>query len=374
MVDKKHIIYKQLKVNEFANKQLEQNQSLKSTEDLTNRVKELAKSFKQNPEQITEVLKFHSRFYQYSVRNNMLIYSQNPGATFTDSYKGFQKQGYNVKKGEHGMKILVPVKATYLKDGKDWVQLFKANNELKQAYKENKIETKTVQRFKVGTVFDISQTDCPVEDYPKFYHMGYKSTEHRIIYEGIKKFSEDYLHCPLEDLDMKSISKRGAYYPGLNEITINEKLLDTEKLSTAIHEVSHAVLHNDIDNVAPSCQKEFEADALSVMLEDRLGIEISELRQKHLSDNYKFFEDYIDKQSFEKAETDKTISKDKIPSVNSSLEKVVGKYKEIIEPFQNTIDAAIAHSAVQASEMNLTDSIPEEFISEDFMNFEMEMM
>lgn len=348
-------------------------QALKTTEDLTNRIKDLAKSFKQNPEQITEVLKFQSRFYQYSARNNTLIYSQNPGATFTDSYKGFQKQGYNVRKGEHGMKILVPVKATYLKDGKDWVQLFKANNELKQAYKENKIETKTVQRFKVGTVFDISQTNCPVEDYPKFFHMGYKNTEHQIIYEGLKKFSEDYLNCPLEDFDMKSISKRGAYYPGLNEITINEKLLDTEKLSTAIHEVSHAVLHNDINNVAPAFQKEFEADALAIMIEDRLNVEVTEVRQRHLSDNYKFFEDYIDKQT-EMADTDKTISKDKIPSVNSSLKKVVGKYKEIIEPLQNTIDAAIAQSAVQSSEMNLTDSILEEFISEDFMNFEMEMM
>ena len=41
------------------------------------------------------------------------------------------------------------------------------------------IETKQITKFKIGHVFDIAQTNCPVEDYPKIYNMGYSSEQTR---------------------------------------------------------------------------------------------------------------------------------------------------------------------------------------------------
>ena len=81
--------------------------SEQTKEEMKQKVIELAKNFKDNPQNMIEYLQFSTRFYNYSSRNTMLIYQQNPGAMFCNSYKAYQDMGYSVKRGEHGMKILV---------------------------------------------------------------------------------------------------------------------------------------------------------------------------------------------------------------------------------------------------------------------------
>lgn len=62
----------------------------------------------------------------------MLIYQQNPGAMFCNSYKAYQDMGYSVKRGEHGMKILVPTIKTYLNIDGSPVPLSKATKNRKR--------------------------------------------------------------------------------------------------------------------------------------------------------------------------------------------------------------------------------------------------
>ena len=82
-------------------------------------VRELAVSWQENPETIAEAVSFGSRMYNYSVRNNMLIYQQNPNAVYVQSFQAWKEMGAAVKSGEKGSKIWVPVEATILKiDGK----------------------------------------------------------------------------------------------------------------------------------------------------------------------------------------------------------------------------------------------------------------
>lgn len=181
--------------------------------ELQNKVLDLAESFKQNPQDIAEYLKFTSRFYNYSSRNTMLIYMQNMGAMYCNSFKGFKDMGYSVKRGEHGMKILVPTIKTYLHTDNGLIPLSKATAEQKQAYKLNKIEAEQKLYFKVGTVFDITQTNCPKEDYPKFLDIGYSSEQHAKIYNTLKKFCEEKLNCPVHENAFESVALRGYYAP-----------------------------------------------------------------------------------------------------------------------------------------------------------------
>ena len=53
-------------------------------------------------------LKFQSLFYQYSYSNAILIYLQNPEATYVKGYKAWNKLGRYVVKGGKGLKILAP--------------------------------------------------------------------------------------------------------------------------------------------------------------------------------------------------------------------------------------------------------------------------
>lgn len=65
--------------------------SEQTKEEMKQKVIELAKNFKDNPQNMIEYLQFSTRFYNYSSRNTMLIYKQNPGAMFCNSYKAYQR-------------------------------------------------------------------------------------------------------------------------------------------------------------------------------------------------------------------------------------------------------------------------------------------
>ncbi len=251
-------------------------------------VLEIARNFDRDPTQIAEMLAFQSRFHRYSVRNSMLIYKANPHATFTASFAHFKSMGWSVQKGQKGIQILVPARVTYIQDGEKWVQLSKASKQLQEEYHRGTLQSRSVLRFKVGYVFDISQTNCPPEQYPKIFSMGQSSKDHRAAYEGLVEWAADRLKCPVRVTDVRSISLRGYYNRLQNAITLSDKLNDTQLFSTCLHEVAHAILHNSPDAMAKStAQIEFEADALSIMLETHAGIALTDIRKGHLADNYR---------------------------------------------------------------------------------------
>ena len=105
----------------------------------------------------------------------MLIHSQNPGATFVQSYKAWKDMGYPVRRQGKSMTISVPVKTTYLKIDDEYVKLSKATKEQVEDYKAGKLEAIQKLRFSRGLTFDISQTTFPPEKYPQLYSMGYPS-------------------------------------------------------------------------------------------------------------------------------------------------------------------------------------------------------
>lgn len=293
-------------------------QQAKTTE-LEQSIKELAGRYKNDPALFQEILEFESRFYQYSARNTLLIYKQNQYASFVDSYKGFERNGYHVKRGQHGIKIFVPVKATLLKIVDDWIKLSDATTEQKRAYQNKEVESRTVLRYKIGTVFDISQTDCPASEYPRLYHVGYDSAQHGMLYDAVKEYARQTLQCPVLEEDLQSIALRGRYLPDTNQIQINDKLQDTERLSTLTHELAHAEMHRLDDVQKSSAQIEFEADSLSIMLYSYLGLEISESRQRHLAENFKG-----------------------VPDVDTVLSNVSEHYRKMLPKLAETIDLHIA--------------------------------
>lgn len=255
--------------------------------ELNKNVLDIAKNFETSTETLIEYLKFQNRFYNYSARNTMLIQQQNPAAGFCNSFKAFKDLGLNIKKGQHGMKILVPTLKTYLKVAADkFIPLSKATDKQKSDFKNGKIESFQKLYFKIGTVFDITQTDCSPSDYPKYLDIGYTSEQHTQLYNILKNYSENVLNCPVRNDTYESVSLRGFFDSNKNEIHISKTFDDTTRLSIMSHELGHAILHNTkaMGEPQPVVQVEFEADALSVMLLQRMGIDIPESRQCHLAD------------------------------------------------------------------------------------------
>lgn len=299
-------------------------------EQLFNQVNDIINNFQNSPENIIEYLKFNSKFHQYSNNNTLLIYSQNQFASFCASYKAFKDMGYQVLKGQKGMKILVPQILTlwYDESLEQWKKLSEATKSEKEKIKNNEYQTKKTTVFGIGTVFDIGQTDCPSSDYPKILDMGFASSKHRLLYDAVVNYAKNE-GISVEEKFLPSITTRGYYTRENNSITISDKLKDNMKLSVITHELSHALIHNQPETEElPIPQKEIEADSLSLMLRNHLGItEVEDIRQDHLKTAYKKYIEWVEE------------NKNNIycPDLTEILSNVHNTYVNILEDFNNSI-------------------------------------
>lgn len=229
-------------------------------------IQELTKHWENDPKDIAEYLAFSTQFYKYSSRNTMLIYRQRPDSVFIASYTHWKELGYYVQEGEHGANIYRPETTRYFKPNvpnPTWVLLSKASPEQRHEVEIGMLESRDFTYFKPCTVFDISQTNCPPEDYPKLCGVGYNSTQHKDIYNTLCLYSEE-IGVPVSEEDFEGIGTRGAYNPRNKHIHINQLLGDTQKLDTLLHEMSHHLMGHSHNIEKPTMQREFEADGLSI--------------------------------------------------------------------------------------------------------------
>lgn len=314
-------------------------------ESYNQKILDLGENFKRSPEIIADFLAFNANFYQYSSNNQMLIFDQNKNASFVGSYKHFKDQGYQVQKGEKGMKIFVPVKSSYFDRNGEKVPLKNATKQEKALIAQGEIEVISKLRFKLGTVFDIAQTDCPVENYPQVCSVGRDSEDHAKIYAILKEYCEDQ-GFPVNEKNLTSITLRGAFVPATNEIKINEKLKDTQKLGTFLHEMSHAFLDHNFENYHQihDSMHEFEADGLAIMLLSRFGFEITEPMKAHLSNNFKSFQSDL-------ASLDDNLKDDF--SIKQSLSRINDVYKSNIDDIEQLIEDSFENEINNGYEMEM---------------------
>lgn len=311
--------------------------SQKAKENLENvnqMIQDITTTFIENPDTIMEMMKFSEKFYKYSLNNRFLIYSQNPYATYVQSFQAWKKMGYSVQKGQKGMKILFPQMITYVKtDDNKWVKLSMADKDTVEKYKAGEIENRQLMSFGVGNVFDISQTTCPAEDYPKFFDMGFADIDRNKIYEAIVNYCDQKLNTKVVTEDMSSISLRGENYVGRNKIVLNKLLKDSEKLSTLVHEMAHQQLHQDMSRFdKPVYQIEFEADAYSVMVNQHIGIENTVGRKRHMTENFNRVVLELQKNGYQPAE------------VREQVKSIVSNVFSIYDATIGDIDAEIDKS------------------------------
>src|SRR5205823_1691729 len=88
-------------------------------------------------------LRARAAFHDYSFANVCLIVSQRPDATRVAGYRTWQKLGRQVRKGEHGIRILAPCRIK--------TDPSKETGEPQNAYR--------LVGFRAVAVFDVAQTD-----------------------------------------------------------------------------------------------------------------------------------------------------------------------------------------------------------------------
>lgn len=220
-----------------------------------------------NSDNYVEWLNGLAKFHNYSVNNTLLILLQNPKATTVASYKTWQEMGRKVKRGEHGMVILVPVRCKT----NQFIEVDDIDPDTDEEI------TRKVQlaklRFKKGYVFDVAQTEG--KEIPKICHVvnGYVKNGNMML-AAIKNFSD----VPIKFSDMKGMSKDcyGFFSPAEREITVRNNTTPAQRIKTVIHEVAHSMLHADIDCKFTREEKETQAESVSYAVCKHYGLDTSD--------------------------------------------------------------------------------------------------
>lgn len=226
-------------------------------------------------EQYQMYLQTMTKFHNYSFNNTLLIAMQRPDATLVAGYQTWQKKfKRHVNRGEKGIKIIAPVPV------KEKHQVEKIDEETQEIVigVDGQPETETVERilsrFRVTTVFDVSQTDG--EPLPTLEVN--ELTGDVIIYEDFMKGLEEISPVPFRFQEIDSGAK-GYYTDKL--IAIQSGMSNAQTMKTAVHETTHAILHDrDVmeENgiVKDRMTKEVEAESVAYIVCNHFGLDTSD--------------------------------------------------------------------------------------------------
>ena len=173
-----------------------------------------------------QYLCFQSKFYNYSFSNAMLIFSQNPEASYVKGYKAWNQLGRYVKKGSKGLAILAPCfKKT---------EVFK-EPENKSEYQDAEGEKETrrvVSGFRVTYVYDIADTDGSDEYLPVLVKgLAGNSEAEKEIYERLLAFiSTEHIVT-----EVTGTVSKGSYNLDTGIICVRADLDYLQKIKTLLH-------------------------------------------------------------------------------------------------------------------------------------------
>lgn len=188
------------------------------------------------------------KFNNYSARNQLLILAQKPNATGVRTFDQFKKDGYHVKKGEKGIKILKPVEhEVFQRADKSVVDVFKATASEKEAIKNGNIKTQKKLYYKLQTVFDVSQTNVPKEEYGRYTNQKdnvLENTDLKTINQGLREVATDlgikiYTHGKDDAATIRREPDRVGYYIEDESIIIQpQSMTDKEENETLLRGIT----------------------------------------------------------------------------------------------------------------------------------------
>jgi hypothetical protein len=203
---------------------------------------------------LTAYLDAMSRFPNYSFGNILEIARQMPDATRVAGFWKWKEFGRNVKKGEHGIRILAPIIGVMRKTDEEAE---------KDITKQN---TRKVLGFRSTYVFDVSQTEGV--ELPAMHEVSGDVGENRdrlvsfIEQQGIELVFTEKIAPALG----VSYGGRIALLPGQSK---------AEEFSTLVHELAHELLkHAERRTATTKVVRETEAEAIAFVVGKAVGLKV----------------------------------------------------------------------------------------------------
>lgn len=194
----------------------------KDTTKLSSFLKEQISDYK-NSEMFKNYLDFVAKCPRYSSRNIRMLQKQKPNIGHVGTFTKWKEQGYHVKKGEHGYKILMQNFRNKYENGKPVLD-------------EKGKKVQELKGFSIGTVFEDKQL-VEYENLPKSVeYLNQDPNNTKDLFMALSEVSEVKIGLIPLEVD-------GFYSPQDNCIFINANLHGADLIHTLIHEVTHSKLH-----------------------------------------------------------------------------------------------------------------------------------
>ena len=224
-------------------------------------------------ERYAEYLRTMSKFHNYSLNNTLLIAMQ--GGNLVKGYRQWEKEfDRHVKPGEKAIKILAPAPYKVKKER----EKIDPDTKMPVIGADGKpvMETQeiTIPAYKVVSVFDVSQTEGKelpnlsvseltgdVEQYRDFFAALERTSPFSITFETLYG------------------GAKGRCYYEENRIAIHEGMSELQNIKTAIHEISHATMHDTApdDPTRPDRRtREVQAESVAYAVCQHYGLDTSD--------------------------------------------------------------------------------------------------
>ncbi len=220
-----------------------------------------------------------SRFAKYSLANQMLIFAQRPDATCVQGYRAWNKAGYQVRKGEHGIAIYAPM-------------IFASKRDTAA---ESDTDAAPRLGYRVAYVFDVAQVDAIAgTDATAVTATPTDHGAHRHL-EALKAFLVGHN----VELEYKTLARGLLGYTDGRRITCGTGQASHVEFATLTHETTHVLLHfaRNVDGTAGTrpdlTTRETEAEAVTYLLCAQLGIAGTEASVEYIQ-SYRGTPDTLD--------------------------------------------------------------------------------
>lgn len=253
----------------------------KITEEIDKRLDTFIKTDYKN------VLNYMGNLGKYSIQNIIYILIQNSKAKTCKSLRQWNYEGRSVKKGEHPLKIMAPIREITWEDKLDEDGNQVIDNKTMKPIKNRK---EVIKGYKPAFVFDISQTDGKELNVFKFDET--KTVEDK---EAILRGLENVVKNKGYKITFVKHDELGDDTYGLcnkkeKVIKIRNDLSDLQTVSTAVHECGHALAHTDyrkdFAGLTPMERreiKEVEAESISCVVCTYLGLDTSNFNFSYIA-------------------------------------------------------------------------------------------
>lgn len=193
-------------------------------------------------------LELQRRFHRYSPQNVLLIDRQRPSATLVAGFHQWRRLGRSVRRGEHGIWILAPMR-------------------VQRSTADEVDEAESLLGFRWVCVFDVAQTEGAALPEVATRLVGEDPGGAFATLSAVARA----LEFSLEDHRFEGTTNGDCSHQD-RRIRVSTEVSPRQRVKTLAHELAHALLHEQFESRP---QAELEAESVAYIVCRTLGIDAS---------------------------------------------------------------------------------------------------